>query len=120
MELVDDIVPYFLGGGCRERDDRHTGKPVAEHLQVAVIGTKVVSPLGNAVSLVDRNEAGSGQVQEVLEAPCCQSFGSDVEDFEFAAARTGQDVFVFAGGERAVDECCGYAVDAEGVDLIFH
>ena len=56
LELLDDVVAYALGGAGGKGGDGNLGKIFAQQAQLAVLGTEFVSPLGDAVRLIDREQ----------------------------------------------------------------
>ena len=53
LELVENVVPHVTSRTRRERRDRAIGKVPAQPAQLPVLGTKFVTPLRNAVGLID-------------------------------------------------------------------
>ena len=59
-ELGQDIGTGCGIGSCGQRQTRHIGVRVHQRAQQAVIGAEIVAPFGNAVRLVDREQADRG------------------------------------------------------------
>lgn len=57
LQLVQDVHPDARSGGGGERHQVGGGVPLPQHEQPLVVRSEVVTPLGDAVSLVD-NEPG--------------------------------------------------------------
>ena len=63
-QLGDDVAPDALGGGRGEGVERHVREIVAQPPELAVLRAEVVSPLADAVRLVDRDEAHARLLQQ--------------------------------------------------------
>jgi hypothetical protein len=84
LELVGDVVLHDRGRGRGEGDDgRRTqhGQVLAES---AVVGAKVMAPLGDAVGFVDGDEAGLSLCEHFGEAGDAHALGSHEEELELA------------------------------------
>ena len=68
VELSNDVFPDALGCRRREGDAGYVGEASAEGLEVSVVGPEVVPPLGDAVRLVDGDEADRYGVEERHES----------------------------------------------------
>ena len=77
-------------------------------------------PLGYAVGLIDRYEAGWGCAQKVAQSGRGEPFGSGIENLQIALAGPPQNRFVLLVREGAVHERRGYAAYPESIDLILH
>ena len=58
LQLLQYVTLYARGGCGREGHQRYGGERLADGMEVAVGGAKVVSPLGDAVGLVAGQEQG--------------------------------------------------------------
>ena len=97
-ELLDDVVLNERRRGRGERDDRRGAQhrqPLAEH---PVIGPEVVTPLRDAMGLVDRDEHGFAPGEHLGEAGDAQALGGDEEEVEAA----GQVVDAGLPGARPI------------------
>ena len=56
VELLNDVAADLVGGGGRQGDGRRPAQRAAEVSQPAVVGPEVVSPLADAMGLVDRQQ----------------------------------------------------------------
>ena len=52
MKLADDVVAGYLVGSGGKGHHRNVGKTVAQFAQLRLLGTEVVAPLADAMSLV--------------------------------------------------------------------
>ena len=59
LQLLDDVVPHALRGAGGERGDGAVGKIGPQAAQLAIFGTKLVTPLRNAVRFVNGEKAKS-------------------------------------------------------------
>ena len=75
MKLVDDVLPHRLGRGRREGVEGGFGKLVAERGELAVLRAKVVTPVADAMGLVDRERAHAQFAKEGLGALGDDPFG---------------------------------------------
>ena len=64
-KLADDILTHTISGSGRQGNHGYCREFLPHLQQVAVVGAKLVAPLGDAVGLVDGDEA---QVQAVKKA----------------------------------------------------
>ena len=107
-------------GGGQHRD---AGRQVGEHrADPAVVGPEVVAPVGDAVRLVDHEQAGAlGQLGQhvVAEAGVVEPLGADQQHVDLA----GGDLRLDAGPVLGVGRVDGDRADAGplgGVDLVAH
>src|SRR5262245_23873234 len=82
-ELSDD-VPADASGRCRGvRVDADARQPLAQTPELPVLRPEIVSPLADAMRLVDGDEADAARRekrQEAVAAFAYQPFGRDVEE----------------------------------------
>src|SRR3954465_13958942 len=67
-ELSRDVLPNARGRGCSERVQGDPRQQRAEAAELAVLGTEIMSPLADAVRLVDRDEAHIARGENLDEA----------------------------------------------------
>ena len=60
LQAGEDLAPRRRVGGGGERDARHPGEALGQQVEPQVLGAEVVPPLGDAVRLVDGEEADRG------------------------------------------------------------
>ena len=122
-EVFLDVLLDFGRSGGREGNHRHRGDLVQDGADVAVLGTEVVSPLGDAMRLVDGAEGNGYRAQEVGVFVFGERFGGYVEQFGDSGADVGLDLFDFAFGERGIQHM-GYGRlggnAPHGIHLVFH
>src|SRR5205823_9964777 len=67
-ELGDDVFPHALGGGRRVRVKARVWQALAKRGELAVLRPEVVTPLADAVRLVDREALDAEPRDELEEA----------------------------------------------------
>ncbi len=117
---LDDLPPGRRIGRRGERHARHGGPALAQQAEREVLGPEVVPPLGDAVSLVDREECQRHGVEQLEEARRDQPFGRDVDQIELAPAEALLDIVRLARGLRRVQVRRGHAILLERRDLVAH
>ena len=85
---ADDVGLHGWRRGGGQGEDGHGTRTVAQSGQVladhAVVGAKVVTPLRDAVGLVDGDERGRALGEHLGEAGNAQALGRDEEEVECA------------------------------------
>ena len=93
-----------------------------QHSQAAILGTEVVAPVGNAVSLVDYDQAGiscQGREHLIAEVRVVQALGADQKDVEIIGCDAGMDVVPF-GDVARIDGCGAHSGTFGRTDLVSH
>ena len=67
MQLLDDVPSNLFGRGGRERMDCGVWKMRSERSQLAILGPKIMSPLGHAVGFIDGDRVEIGSFQKFQE-----------------------------------------------------
>jgi hypothetical protein len=120
LELLDDVGADVGRGRGRQRDRLRAADALAERLQTKVVGTKIVTPRGDAVRLVHGEERNLQALQGLDEVVAAEALGRDVEQLEVAAADARDALLLLLEVERAVDEGRGQAPRVESVHLVLH
>ena len=120
LQLADDLLARALVGRGRERDARHVRKALGEHLELAILGAEVVSPLRDAVRLVDGEQRQLGAGQQRQRAILQQPLGRDVEDVETTGGDAVLERRLLAIVERRVEKGGLDAGLRQRLDLILH
>ena len=120
VELGHDVLADALGCRCRQCYAGHVGEAPSKGLEVPVVGPEVVSPLGDAVRLVDGNEADGYGVEERRKGRNREALGRDVEDFDPPHERGSVDAADLRRRHAAVHERRRDAVRSESVHLVLH
>src|SRR5690348_2787880 len=90
LKQVEPLDHLLAGGdirGRRERNARHAPIAVRQHRELQVFRPEVVSPLRDAVRLVDGEERHGATVEKGQAALREQSLRRDVEQVELTGAR---------------------------------
>ncbi len=96
------------------------GEPLGENLELAVFGTEVVAPLGDAVRLVD-GEQRQLRAREQRQRPLLQQpLGRDIEDIEAARGDAAFERRLLAIVERRVEERGPDADLGQRLHLVLH
>ena len=122
-ELLGDVVGDPGVGGRRGREHRDPGRQLGQQrAEAAVVGAEVVAPVGDAVGLVDHQQAaGRGQARQhlVAEAGVVEPLGAHQQDVDLAGVDLVVDrlPLVDVGG---VDRHRADAGPLGGGDLVAH
>ena len=128
-ETLLDVRPHLVRGCCRQSDDRHRvdmlylGNAVDGRPYVAVLGAEVMSPLRDAVRLVDRIERDVERREELKVLLFIKRFRSHIQQLRAAAVHIIHHAVDGGTVERRVEEVSQavflcQAID--DIDLIFH
>ena len=90
VELFDDVLAHALRGRGGERHHRHVGEYFAQRGDLPVFRPEVVSPLADAMRLVNCELADVPFLQIVEKAGQHQPLGRDVEQPELAGMQPAQ------------------------------
>ena len=120
VQPLGDLLVRRTRRGRGERHARNARKALREVAERKVVGTEVVTPLADAVRLVDRDHAQRTALQERRGRRGAQSLGCDVEQVEIAGEVGLLDARALCGGLGRVQVRGVDAVGDERVDLIVH
>ena len=81
LQLVEDVLPRDFVGSGSEGDHRYAWKFLAQHLELGIFRTEVMSPLGDAMRLVDGKEGYVDVFQQEIHF-AHQAFGRDIEQLD--------------------------------------
>ena len=120
-EQAHDVRAHLWRRRRREgRDERAARQRLDERRDLLVARPEVVTPLREAVSLVDGDHRDGLLVDDVLEVARAEALRCDVDEL-VASLGDGREARVgFGEGERAVDVGRGDALLGERVDLVLH
>ena len=107
LQLLDDVQAHPFRGRGRQRHHGGRGELAAQPSEVAVVGAKIVPPLGDTVGLVHGNQADLETPQEAQEARCGQPLRRKVENPNNAVASFRLNPADLRGRQRAVNELSG-------------
>src|SRR5690606_28369969 len=81
-QALGDLAPGRGVGGRGQGDPRDVGPAFVQDRELAVFGTEVVAPLGDAVGFVDREQGDVGAIEQVEAAAAQQALGGNVEQVQ--------------------------------------
>jgi hypothetical protein len=114
-------VAHDLGRGRGSQAEHALGTDFpAELRQLQVVGTEVVSPLGDAMSLVDREERDGRPLEEGQEALVVEPLRRDVQQLQRAAVQLPGDLLDLRRRQRRVQPRRRDPPPSQGIDLILH
>jgi hypothetical protein len=99
------------------------GQLLAKPGELPILGPEVMSPLADAVCLIDRDEAHVTRRQQVQKGFASfpdESLWRDIQKAIPPAPQARNDLRLFVRRQRAVVERRGNAVADQRVDLVFH
>src|SRR5438067_11989005 len=79
VKLLEDVALHALVRGGGHRDDRHGGKPFPKDRETTIVFAKVMSPLADAVRLVDCEERQPKLAEQCEKAIEHETFGSKIK-----------------------------------------
>ena len=120
LQLSLDVFPHLRRSRGGERDERRIFAQPPEYSQVAVVGSELVTPLRDAVSLVHGYQADFQRVQILLESRLYDALRRHVQEFQIAVKRGLLDSELLLPRLRAVQEVGRNAVALESVHLVLH
>ena len=118
--MCDDVLAHALG---RRGGQCHHGNVWQRRTQLrelAVFRAKIVPPLGNAVSLVDREARHVPVFKILVPALEHEPLGRGVEQLVLAPVQAAQACAGLTRVERGIQEGRRHAAGLELVDLILH
>src|SRR6266851_4409800 len=119
-QTLDDVAPRRPVRGRGEGNARNVGKALVEQRKLEIFRTKIVTPLRDAMRLVDGEERDLGIRQQFEAARRHQPLGRDVDQIELALAHGALDGSRLAGAERRVERRGPHPCLAQRIDLILH
>ena len=75
LELIQNVMPHAPGRAGRKCRDGTIGKVTAQTAQLPVLGTKLMSPFGDAMRFVDGEETQGNIFEPRQRAFSCQALG---------------------------------------------
>ena len=124
LEPLDDVGARQRVGGRGQRDARHVGKALVQHRQAQVVLAEIVSPLADAMRLVDREQREQPALVQRIElrqhARRRDPLGRGVKEDEPAAHHLALDPRRGFAVERRVEEGGVHARFLERADLVVH
>ena len=105
--------------GGRQREHRHAGEPLSHRREATVRRPEVVSPLTDAVRLVDGDETDAGG-RQAAEQAALQSLRRGVHEFAASLGQQRQMLMPLGRGERRVHQHRGEPSASQPLDLVRH
>ena len=103
-EPLDDLLAGELVGGGGQRDARNGRETLREHGQADIFGAEIVSPLRDAVRLVDRKQRDARAGEQGQAARREQPLRRDVEQIELAGDELRLDGGGLARRQRGIED----------------
>ena len=122
-ELGDDVVTHLPGRGGREGVDGERWKVVAKSSQPPKLRPELVSPLADAVGLVNRHEPDTPRVEscaKCVSALADQPLRGDVEQAAPSGVEIGVDRAPLIRRQRAVERRGRHTARHQTVHLVLH
>src|SRR6185503_9760843 len=85
-KLMKNVVPHLLRGAGSESGNRTRRKVFTQLAQLPIFRTKLVSPFGDAVGLVDCKQRDGNLLQPIERVFARQSFRRKIQQAKFSAA----------------------------------
>ncbi len=83
-QLREDFGSGARVGRCRERDARHLRKALGQCPELAILGPEIMTPLRNAMCLVDGKQGDAAAGQQAQRPFLEQTFRCDIDEIERA------------------------------------
>ncbi len=120
VELAHDVLPRLGRRRRRQGEERRPAEPGPELAQPQVAGPEVVTPLADAVCLVDRDEPDPHLAERPEERRAGEPLRSDVEQLELTGDRLAEPRADLGARQRAVDQRGRDVAALERVHLVAH
>ena len=119
FQLVHNIRPGDFVSRCRQGDNRHFREILFQNGQLGVFGTEIMSPMRDAMRLVDSDQRNVDTGQEPIQL-AHDPFRGDIKQFHFPLyAELPYPVALFLR-HHTVECGCRYAIGDQSFDLVFH
>ena len=124
LQPFHDVAPRQRIGSRGERDARHAGIALVQHVERQVVLAEVVPPLTHAVRFVDGEEAEQPTLVQRIElrqeARRIQPLGGRIEQHQAPAHHLALDALRFITGQRRIEKGGMDAGLLERTDLVVH
>ena len=77
-QLFNNVLAHPGRCGRGQRNNGNVRERIAERPQIAIIGTEIVTPLGNAVRLINGEQADLQGPEKILETELSEPFRRDI------------------------------------------
>ena len=119
-ELFCDVAPHLLRRRCGVRMNRRLGKDATQIAQLPIFRTEIVSPVADAMRLVDRERLRAGALQQLTKARHRQALRRNEQQLQLSIEQRALDIPLLARILRTVQLRGRDAAFAQSVDLILH
>ncbi len=123
-ELSENILLHPFGRRGSERHHRNIGITFAQRAQLAIFGTKVVSPLAHTVRLVDCQQRDAvpplHRIQQSEKIARQQAFGSHIDQLAAALQDSSLALDPLIIAQTTIHKSCCNTVRLQSIDLILH
>ena len=119
-ELPHDIGADMLGRRRGERHDRRPAEPFAHLCDAQVARAEIVTPLADAMCLVDRQQRHTHLLETLGRAPEIEPLRCEVQHLHASARDARHALRYLAGREGAIDEGGRNTTRRQRVHLILH
>nr|AHG52956.1 hypothetical protein META_00031 [uncultured organism] len=119
-QLLGDVGLHIGRGGSREGDRLRIAQLLAKSAEPCIIGPKIVTPLADAMGLIDGQELYLRLPELFEEQRAAEPLGGDIDQVVLAGRHLVHPLKGFSGRERAVDAGRGDAPLRKTIDLVLH
>jgi hypothetical protein len=119
-ELSDDVVANFSRGRRGKRENRRSAQPLHDGSKRQIVGAEIVTPLADAVRLIDHEQAHGSREQAVEKVAVLEALWSEIENLAATVGHPLGKIARLGIGEVRVHGKRIYAVGSELVLLILH
>jgi len=120
MQAGDDFFASAFVRRGRQGDTRHIGEHFGQLAQLQIFGAEVMTPLRHAMRFVDGKQSDIQALQKRHHARLYQTFGRQIEHFDFTALDAVGQVTLLLGVEGRIQCCSRHPEFFKGRDLIIH
>ena len=120
LQLRDDVLPHAIGRSGSQRHHRCLGKTAAQCGDLPVLRAKVMTPLADAVSLVNGDQPRLPSGQAVKHFRQHQPLRRNVQQAVLTVVQLGQTLARLGGGKSGIKVGSRHTGLLKCVDLIFH
>ena len=119
-EQANDIQPRGVIRRGGKRHKRQLGEALTQLAEGSVFWAEIVSPLGNTVRFIYRQQHRVPVRQVIEEVIQHQAFRRDIQQADLPGAAPGHHLLLLLPGLRGVKTGCRHAVGEQLVNLVFH
>ena len=119
-EIFADIFGHRWRGSSREGENTGYLQLPSKVGQFEVVGSEVVAPFRDAVSLIDCEKRDVHALEMIPEILISKTLGRDIKKFEAPIQHVSLNGLDLFEGQRGVQSCCSNTMAYQSIDLIFH